>query len=60
MQVFPGVKAIDEEGANLRRLNAELAEAKVRLGSLRADLRERDPGGETPAKPKAAEQDDFA
>jgi len=52
------VKAIDEEESNLRRLDAELAEAEARLGSLRADLVERDPRGESPAKPQAVQQDD--
>lgn len=44
-------KAIDEEEANLHRLEAEAAEAKTRLGSLRAALAQLD----APVKAKPAE-----
>jgi len=48
-------KAVDEEEANLHRLEVEYAESKARLGSLRAELAEPDARRETPAKLKIAE-----
>ena len=48
-------KAIDDEEANLQRLEAEHTEGKARLGSLRAELGEIDARRETPVKPKLVE-----
>jgi len=48
-------KAVEEEEANLHRLEVEYTESKGRLGSLRADLAERNARRETSAKLKIAE-----
>ena len=48
-------RAINEEKINIQRLEVSHAEAKARLGSLRADLAKFDGKGEIPVEPKLSE-----